>query len=397
MRKWKSIDEMDLAGRRVLVRLDINVPLEDGQVADQTRILRTRATISQLRQRQAILVIASHLGRPGGKPEPSLSLEQLVPSLEAAYGTPIGFISSATDMRARSVLADAGPGDVFLLENLRFNPGETSNDSQFAGDLAALADVYCNDAFSACHRAHASISGVAGRLPSCAGRLLEEELAALDAALEAPERPVAAIIGGAKVSTKLEVLNHLVRLVDHLVIGGAMANTFLLAMGHEVGRSLVEREMTEMVRGVIEEADLQGCNLVLPVDVTVAEQLQADSPALTVDADKCPADRMILDLGPRSQDAIADLLERCRTLIWNGPAGAFETPPFDRATNSIAATAARLTEEGRLISVAGGGDSVAALNRAGLASAFTYVSTAGGAFLEWMKGRPLPGIDALSS
>ncbi len=326
-----------------------------------------------------------------------MSLAQLIPALEAAYETPVIFMPSATNAGARSMLADARPGDVYLLENLRFDPGETGNDPQFVGSLAALAQIYCNDAFSACHRAHASITGVAERLPSCAGRLLEEELAALEAALEAPKRPVMAVVGGAKVSTKLDVLNHLARQVDQLVIGGAMANTFLLAQGCRVGRSLVEPELVDAARDVIEEADRQGCQLALPVDVTVADRLQANASTWSVGPRMVPDDKMILDIGPQSRTGIVTLLEHHRTLIWNGPVGAFETPPFDRGTNAIAAAAAGLTEKGRLISVAGGGDSVAALNRLNLAPAFTYVSTAGGAFLEWMKGRPLPGIDALSS
>ncbi len=390
---WKTLDDMDLAGKTVLCRVDINVPVENGRVTDTTRIDRIVPTVRDILAKGGKPLLLAHLGRPKGKVVDALSLRQVVPALEAALGCKVHLIETLEG--AENPTEEARAADVLLLENIRFHPGEEKNDPEFAARLARLGDVYCNDAFSVSHRAHASTEALARLLPSCAGRSMQAELEALEAALGNPERPLVAVVGGAKVSTKLALLGNLVEKVDRLVIGGGMANTFLAAQGLEVGRSLCEHEMTDTAREIMARAGAAGCRILLPADVVVARELRAGAPHEVVPAHACPEDAMILDAGPHSVERIKAAFDASRTLIWNGPLGAFETPPFDAATNAAAAHAAQLTREGRLISVAGGGDTVAALNKAGVAQDFTYVSTAGGAFLEWMEGKTLPGVAAL--
>ncbi|MGR3435712.1 MAG: phosphoglycerate kinase [Shimia sp.] len=388
---WKTLDDMDLDGRTVVTRVDINVPMEDGRVTDATRIERVAPTVADLRAAGATVVLLAHWGRPKGKVVPEMSLAPLVPALEAAFGCEVAFADGDYGA-AVAALPERG---VLLCENVRFAPGEEANDDAFARRLASLGDVYCNDAFSAAHRAHASTAGIAAHLPSCAGRLMEAELRALEAALGDPTRPVVAVVGGAKVSTKLDLLGNLVAKVDHLVIGGGMANTFLAARGLDVGRSLAEHDLTETARGIEDKARDAGCEIVLPSDVVVAREFAAGAPSEVVAAEACPPDAMILDAGPESVARIGEVFAAARTLIWNGPLGAFEIAPFDAATNAAAEAAATLTAMGKLTSVAGGGDTVSALNQAGAADRFSYVSTAGGAFLEWMEGKTLPGVAAL--
>ncbi|MGR3572432.1 phosphoglycerate kinase [Brevirhabdus sp.] len=392
---WKTLDDIDLDGRRVLLRVDINVPLENGKVTDSTRIERIAPTVADIRARGGRVVLAAHFGRPKGQVVPAMSLRPLVPELERALNAPVRFVDTADMQAARREVEQIPPGEIVLLENLRFHAGEEANDPGFAQALAALADIYCNDAFSAAHRAHASTEGVAHLLPACAGRLMQAELAALERALGRPQRPVAALVGGAKVSTKLELLGNLVGRVDHLIIGGGMANTFLAARGLEIGKSLAELDMLDTAREIERKATAAGCAIHLPTDIVVAREFRANALNETLPADACPADAMILDAGPASVGAIASVLESCRTLIWNGPLGAFEIAPFDAATNAAAIRAGALTQAGGLVSVAGGGDTVAALNHAGAAGQFSYISTAGGAFLEWMEGKTLPGVAAL--
>jgi phosphoglycerate kinase len=388
---WKTLDDMDLKGKRVLTRVDVNVPVEDGRVTDATRIERIVPTIADILAKGGSPVLLAHFGRPKGEPDPTMSLRIVLPALEAALGRKVVF-AEAPD---RAFVDAQAPDAVILVENTRFHPGEEKNDPDLAARFAALGDVYVNDAFSAAHRAHASTEGVAHLLPSCAGRLMEAELRALEAALTTPDRPVVAVVGGAKVSTKLDLLGNLVRKVNVLVIGGGMANTFLAAKGIDVGRSLAEHEMTGTAREILSLADEVACEILLPVDVVVAGEFKAGAEARVVPADECPRDAMILDAGPESVARIARAFEHAKTLVWNGPLGAFEIEPFDAATNAAANRAAELTAEGRLVSVAGGGDTVAALNKAGAAERFTYVSTAGGAFLEWLEGKTLPGVAAL--
>ncbi len=388
---WKTLDDMDLAGKRVLTRVDINVPVDNGRVTDTTRIDRIVPTIETILAKGGSPVLLAHFGRPKGKPVPEMSLRQVLPALEAALGRGVTFVE-----RPDRATIDALPGDaVVLVENTRFSPMEEKNDPQMAQFLASLGDVYCNDAFSAAHRAHASTEGVARLLPSCAGRLMAEELAALDAALGNPVRPVVAVVGGAKVSTKLDLLGNLLAKVDHLVIGGGMANTFLAAQGHDVGKSLCEHDLAPTAREIMDRAQVLGCEIVLPRDVVVAREFRAGAAHEVVAPDACPSDAMILDAGPATVAYVNALLGHAHTLIWNGPLGAFEIEPFDTATNSCARHAAELTRAGALVSVAGGGDTVSALNKAGAADDFTYISTAGGAFLEWMEGKELPGVAAL--
>ena len=384
---WKTLDDLDLAGRRALVRIDANVPMEDGRVTDATRLERTAPTVRDIRAAGGRPVLLAHLGRPKGKPDPALSLAALVPAMEAAFGEPVAF---------SDVINALPEGDgIVLLENTRFHPGEEGNDEDLARRWAALGDVYVNDAFSAAHRAHASTEALARLLPAAAGRLMEAELRALEAALGSPERPVTAVVGGAKVSTKIELLRNLARRVDRIVIGGGMANTFLAASGLPIGRSLAERDMADTARAIAEAAAETGCELLLPRDVVVAHRLEDGAPFQIVPAEECPEDAMILDIGPDSLAHVRQAIDGSRTLVWNGPLGAFEHPPFDAGTAAAARHAAERTREGRLVSVAGGGDTVAALRAAGAADEFTYVSTAGGAFLEWMEGRTLPGVAAL--
>ncbi len=392
----RSIDDLTVAGQRVLVRVDFNVPLHNGEVADATRLERAAPTIRDLAARGARVILLSHFGRPKGKPDPGMSLAPLVPAIEQALGgQPVAFAADCVGPRAEQAVAELADGQVLLLENLRFHGGEEAGDADFAAALAALGDLYVNDAFSAAHRAHASVEALARLLPAAAGRLMLSELEHLTAALERPRRPVAALVGGAKVSSKLAVLGHLVRQVDLLVIGGGMANTFLAAAGHDVGRSLCEHEMLETARAIMAEAQAGGCDIVLPTDVIVAEQRTVGIACDAVSVKAVPADKMILDCGPETALHIVRRLEAVATLVWNGPLGCFETPPFDAATNAVAQAAAALTRKGALLTVAGGGDTVAALTHAGVTADFSYISTAGGAFLEWLEGKALPGVAAL--
>ncbi|WP_420394945.1 phosphoglycerate kinase [Nioella sp.] len=388
---WKTLDDMELAGKIVLTRVDINVPVENGRVTDATRIERIVPTVKDILAHGGTPVLLAHFGRPKGQPVPQMSLRIALPTLEEKLGQTLEFVEKPS----REALEALPAGTVVLVENTRFTPLEEKNDPMMADFLASLGDIYCNDAFSAAHRAHASTEGVARRLPSCAGRLMAEELSALDKALGSPARPVAAVVGGAKVSTKLDLLGNLVEKVDHLVIGGGMANTFLAAQGVDVGKSLAEHEMADIAREILDKAKAAGCAVHLPKDIVVAREFAANAASETLPADQCPADAMILDAGPETVAALKEVFGQCKTLIWNGPLGAFEIEPFDAATNAAAEEAARLTAEGKLISVAGGGDTVAALNKAGAADRFTYISTAGGAFLEWMEGKTLPGVAAL--
>lgn len=392
---WKTLNDMAMAGKTVLVRVDINVPMDGDRVTDMTRIEKIVPTIRDILAAGGCPVLMAHFDRPKGKVVPEMSLARLVPALRSALGAPVRFAADCVGAPAREAIAGAAPGEVVLLENTRFHPGEEKNDPALAAAMAELGEVYVNDAFSAAHRAHASTEGIARLLPSCAGRLMEAELSALEAALGRPERPVVAVVGGAKVSTKLDLLGNLVARVDHLVVGGGMANTFLVAQGREVGKSLAERDMAETARAILAMAQTTGCQIHLPEDVVVAPEFRAHAPHQVVPADACPADAMILDAGPAAVAHLSQVFAECRTLIWNGPLGAFELPPFDMATTTAAQAAAALTRAGRLLSVAGGGDTVAALNHAGVAGDFSYVSTAGGAFLEWMEGKALPGVEAL--
>ncbi|HKR18706.1 MAG TPA: phosphoglycerate kinase [Stellaceae bacterium] len=397
MPQFRTLDDLDPNGKRVLVRADLNVPVADGKVTDATRIERLAPTIRELADKGARVVVISHFGRPKDR-EPDLSLRPIAPTLAAALdGRNVVFADDCIGAPAQRAVEGLRNGDIALLENLRFHTGEEKNDPAFAKALAALADIYVDDAFSAAHRAHASTEAVARLLPAYAGRLMQAELIALDKALDNPARPVAAIVGGAKVSTKLELLDNLVRKVQLLIIGGAMANTLLLATGKPVGKSLVERDMLETARGLDAKAKAAGCELVLPVDVVVAPALKAGVANQSVSVDRVPQDQMILDIGPRSVALIGEKLAACRTLVWNGPVGAFETKPFDQATTAIAQQIAALTGAHRLVSVAGGGDTVAALLHAGVVDQLSYVSAAGGAFLEWLEGKTLPGIKALEA
>jgi phosphoglycerate kinase len=393
MTSFKTLDDLgDVAGKRVLVRVDLNVPMQDGAVTDDTRLRSTLPTVTELADKGAIVLLLAHFGRPKG-PDPDLSLSRVTAAYEGVLGREVRYVDWEVD---RDNVAMLRPGDVAILENTRFFGGEEKNDPTVVERFASLGDIYVNDAFSAAHRAHASTEGIAHRLPAYAGRAMEAELKALQKALGEPERPVAAVVGGAKVSTKLEVLRHLVTKVDHLIIGGGMANTFLAARGVAVGKSLCEHDLTGTAEEILEAADRANCTVHLPYDVVVAMEFAANPPSLrTCNVHEVAPDEMILDVGPAAVEALADALKNCRTLVWNGPLGAFETPPFDSATVALARTAAALTQEGSLVSVAGGGDTVAALNHAGVADHFTFVSTAGGAFLEWMEGKELPGVKAL--
>lgn len=393
--RWNSLDDMDLNAKTVLVRADLNVPVEDGRVTDDTRIQRLAPTIHDIIAKGGRPVLLSHFGRPKGKVVPEMSLRPLIPAIEAAFGIPVSFCADCRGPAAKAAIAALEPGALLVLENTRFHAGEEKNDTALAAEFAELGDVFCADAFSCAHRAHASTEGVARLLPSCAGRLMEAELTALNAALGAPDRPLVAVVGGAKVSTKLELLGNLVEKVDFLIIGGGMANTFLAAQGIDVGKSLCEHEMTGTASEILAKAATTGCEIVLPSDIVVAREFKAGAANETLPADACPADAMILDAGPDTVARVGAVMDGARTLIWNGPMGAFEIAPFDTATNAAARRAAALTKAGKLITVAGGGDTVAALNQAGAAHDFTYISTAGGAFLEWMEGKILPGVAVL--
>lgn len=392
---WKTIDDMGLAGKVVLTRVDINVPMEGGVVTDATRIEKIAPTVEDIIARGGKVVLLAHFGRPKGKVVDEMSLRHVVGALQGALGRKVVFGADCVGPVAAAAIAAAGSGDVVLLENTRFHAGEEKNDPALAAEMAALGDVYVNDAFSAAHRAHSSTEGLARLLPAAAGRLMEAELRALEAALGTPVRPVVAVVGGAKVSTKLDLLGNLVTKVDHLVIGGGMANTFLVAKGVEVGKSLAERDMADTARAILEKANAAGCAIHLPVDIVVAREFKAGAANETLPVDACPKDAMILDAGPATVAKLRLVFEASRTLIWNGPLGAFEIEPFNAATDAAAREAAALTRAGKLVSVAGGGDTVAALNQAGAAGDFTFISTAGGAFLEWMEGKELPGVAAL--
>jgi phosphoglycerate kinase len=396
MSRFATLDALDVAGKRVLVRADLNVPMQDGKPSDATRIERLAPTLNELRHKGARVVVLSHFGRPKGKPDPSMSLKPLMAPLSAALGgAEIAFAEDCVGPAAEAVVSRLRNGQVALLENLRFHAEEEKNDTAFARKLAALGDTYVNDAFSAAHRAHASTEAIARLLPSAAGRLMQAELEALGKSLDHPARPLAAIVGGAKVSTKLELLGNLVNKVDILVIGGGMANTFLFAGGVDVGKSLCERDMADTARRISADATAEGKSIVLPVDAVIAPAITAGSAAQTVPIGRVPADAMILDIGPQSVAETIKAVGSCRTLVWNGPLGAFEHAPFDKGTVALAKAVAKLTGEGKLLSVAGGGDTVAALAHAGVEEKFSYVSTAGGAFLEWLEGKELPGVAAL--
>lgn len=394
---FRTLDGLDVRGRRVLLRADLNVPMHEGKITDQTRIERLLPTIRELSGKGARVILCSHFDRPKGRRVPEMSLQPVAQALAAALGRKVRFAEDCVGLPAQQAVVALTDGDVALLENTRFHAGEEKNDPELAKSLAALADIYVNDAFSAAHRAHASTEAVAHLLPAYAGRLMQAELEALETGLGNPARPVAAIVGGAKISTKLDLLGNLIRRVDVLVIGGAMANTFLAAEGVAVGKSLQEPELHDTARAVRAQAKEAGCKILLPEDVVVAREFRPNPPAETVKVNAVPADAMILDVGPASVAALIARLDTLRTLVWNGPLGAFETPPFDHATVALARAVATATAGGHLCSVAGGGDTVAALRQAGVADRLSYVSTAGGAFLEWLEGKTLPGVAALSA
>ncbi len=396
MAGFRTLDDIgDVAGKRVLVRVDLNVPVADGKVADATRIERVAPTIAELSSRGAKVVLLAHFGRPKDGPAPEFSLQPIARATADVLGRPVGFASECIGDTAASAVAAMKDGDVLLLENTRFHKAEEKNEPAFTEKLAANGDIYVNDAFSAAHRAHASTEGLARLMPAFAGRTMQAELEALEKGLGNPVRPVVAIVGGAKVSSKIDLLMNLVKKVDALVIGGGMANTFLAARGTDVGKSLCEHDLAKTAKQIMIEAAEAGCAIILPVDGVVAKEFKAGAPCQTVAIAEVPADAMILDVGEKTVQSVTDWIDRAATLVWNGPLGAFEIEPFDRATVAAARHAAARTREGKLVSVAGGGDTVAALNHAGVADDFTYVSTAGGAFLEWMEGKVLPGVDAL--
>jgi phosphoglycerate kinase len=399
MSAFKTLDDLgDVKGKVALVRVDLNLPMQDGAVTDDTRIRASMPTILELADAGAKVLLLAHFGRPKGERVSTQSLSMVVGAVEDVLGREVMFVPEIAGDIVKQAIGILRAGDIAILENTRFWPGEEKNDPELVKAIAANGDFYVNDAFSAAHRAHATTEGLAHVLPAYAGRSMQAELEALEKALGAPERPVAAVVGGAKVSSKLAVLKHLVGKVDHLIIGGGMANTFLAAKDVDVGKSLCEHELADTAREILAAADKAGCTVHLPYEVVVAKEFAANPPSLrTCNVHEVAIDEMILDVGPASAEALADVLKTCRTLVWNGPLGAFETPPFDAATVALAKTAAALTREGVLVSVAGGGDTVAALHHAGVADDFTYISTAGGAFLEWMEGRELPGVAALSA
>ncbi len=394
-KSFRTLDDVDVSGKRVLLRVDLNVPTENGRVTDVTRIERVAGTIEEIASKGGKVILLAHFGRPKGGPDEANSLRPVAAAVEEIVKRPVAFATDCVGEVAAAAVAGMKNGDVLLLENTRFHKGEEKNDPEMIEALAKLGDIYVNDAFSAAHRAHASTEGVAHKLPACSGRAMQAELEALTIALGNPERPVAAIVGGAKVSTKLELLGHLIRKVDVLIIGGAMANTFLFAEGKKVGKSLCEKDMADTARSIVAEAKKANCRIALPIDATVAKEFKPHAHARVVDIDHVMDDEMILDIGPKSVVGVEEILGQVKTLVWNGPFGAFETPPFEAATNGIAKTVGFLTRQGKLKSIAGGGDTVAALNQAGVAGEFTYVSAAGGAFLEWMEGKALPGVEAL--
>jgi phosphoglycerate kinase len=392
---WNTLDDMDLDGKNVLIRVDVNVPCENGKVLDATRLDRIAPTVLEVLAKGGKPILLSHFGRPTRGFDLALSTQQVVPALAQVLNRRVHFASSCIGRVARDSVETLPDGDVLLLENTRFHAGETRNERGFAKDLAALGDIYVNDTFSTAHRTHASVEAIARLLPSCAGRLMEEELNALTSALSNPERPVMAVIGGSKVSSKLELLRHMIGPMDQIVIGGGMANTFLAAQGFNVGQSLCEHDLQDTARAILAEAKADSCEIILPVDVVVAREFKEFADNQTVAADACPRDSMILDAGAKSIENICKHLDQVKTVIWNGPLGAFELPPFNTATDSVALKVAELTEDRQVLSVAGGGDTVAALKKSGAADSFSYISTAGGAFLEWMEGKTLPGVAAL--
>ncbi|MCB1650603.1 MAG: phosphoglycerate kinase [Alphaproteobacteria bacterium] len=392
---FHTLKDLQLKGKRVLLRADLNVPAQRSKVTDTTRIDRLKPTIDYLRAAGAKVLILSHFGRPEGEQNPEMSLAFMLPTLEECWQTSVRFAPDCIGEKARQAAESLQDGEILLLENVRFHKGEKANDPAFIKELASLGDIYVNDAFSAAHRAHASTEGLARILPSAAGLLMEKELKALDAALENPQRPVAAITGGSKISSKLNVLNNLINKVDYLILGGGMANTFMNAKGINVGASLCEHDMAEEARTIMKNAGKHGCEIILPIDCVTVKELRIDAPHKIVPANEIPADEMAIDIGPQSINSISKKLQSCKTLLWNGPMGVFEIKPFDTGTNALAREAARLTKENGLVSVAGGGDTTAALENAGCSDQFTYISTAGGAFLEWLEGKTLPGIAAL--
>ena len=393
---FRTLDDLgDIKGKRALVRVDLNVPMADGRVTDETRLRALIPTVTELADKGAKVLLLAHFGRPKGAKHSEMSVSMVLDALQEVLGREIMFVPEIAGDVVKQSVGILSDGDVALLENTRFWPGEEANDPELAKAVAANGDFYVNDAFSAAHRAHMSTEGLAHVLPAYAGRSMEAELKALEAALGNPEHPVAAVVGGAKVSSKLDVLTHLVTKVDHLIIGGGMANTFLAARGIDVGKSLCEHELADTANSILDAADKAGCTVHLPYDVVTSVEFRANPPIRTVNVHEVAADEMILDVGPAAVEALADVLKTCRTLVWNGPLGAFEMEPFDAATVALARTAAALTKEGSLVSVAGGGDTVAALAHAGVTEDFTFISTAGGAFLEWMEGKALPGVDAL--
>jgi len=396
MSAFQTLDDFDPAGKRVLLRCDLNVPMSEGKVTDGTRLERLVPTISALTERGARVLLASHFGRPKGQVVGEMSLEPVARELASILNREVPFAPDCIGDAAMEAAAALQDGEILVLENLRFHTGEEANDPAFVKSLAGLADVYVNDAFSVSHRAHASTEGVAHVLPSYAGRLMQAELDALKRALEAPERPVMAVVGGAKIGSKLELLGNLIGRVDYLAIGGGMANTFLFAMGVDIGKSLCEQDMADTARDILKRADGSGCEIILPSDVVIAPEFKQNAPSQTVPVDAVPDDQMILDIGMGTVTALAAKLSEIRTVVWNGPVGAFEVPPFDAGTSELARAVADASQRGGLLSVAGGGDTVAALNHAGVLDRFSYVSTAGGAFLEWLEGKELPGVAALS-
>src|SRR5690606_16066585 len=398
MASFATLDDLgDLTGKKVLLRSDLNVPVQDGKVSDKTRLTATAPTIKDLLAKGATVLVLSHFDRPKGKRVPEMSLAPIAPALGEVLGVNVAFVDDCVGADAEAAVAALPAGSVAVLENTRFHPGEEKNDEGLAKAMARLGDIYVNDAFSTAHRAHASTEGLAHVLPAYAGRSMEKELKALENGLGNPERPAAAAVGGAKVSSKLDVLTNLVGKVDHLIIGGGMANTFLAARGVNVGKSLCEHDLAETALSILEKAEEAGCTVHLPYDVVVAKEFKANAENRVANVHEVGADEMILDVGPAAVEALGDVLKVCKTVVWNGPLGAFEIAPFDKATVALAKTAAALTQGGSLVSVAGGGDTVAALNHAGVSQDFSFISTAGGAFLEWMEGKALPGVEALKN
>ena len=395
MSAFRTLDEADVKGKRLLVRVDLNVPMEDGKVTDATRIERVAPTLREIAAKGGKVILLAHFGRPKGGPDKENSLRPVAEALPAFLGQAVHFASDCIGGAAEVAVAAMRDGDILLLENTRFHKGEENNDPAFVAALAKLGDIYVNDAFSAAHRAHASTEGLARKLPAFAGRAMQAELDALGKALEKPEHPVAAIVGGAKVSSKLDLLGNLVKKVDVLIIGGGMANTFLAAQGKAVGKSLCEKDLLDTARAILAGAMAANCEIILPVDAICAKEFKAHAPSRAVDVDHVAGDEMILDIGPASAAHIDAVLHRVKTLVWNGPFCAFELPPFDAGTNGVAKATAALTRAGKLLTVAGGGDTVSALNQSGAGADFTYISTAGGAFLEWLEGKALPGVEAL--